>query len=369
MKVVILSHWFLPFQVGGSEWAVYNYAKLLSQRGHEVHVITQLDNKTLPSSELLEGFYVHRIKRWHTRIIGTLLYSLLAYRQIKKLKPDVIHEQGISGLGFSIKRLLRIPYVVFPQGTELYLSSELYKKIIVRRALDNADSCLALTQDMAREMQRICPKEITIIPNGVDLSRFESLSKGDARQKLGIDKRGQMILCVANLRVEKGHEYLIEAMGYVAKSHPEARLYLVGKGSQMGKTQDLVSSHSLQRKVVFAGFIPPDEIPGYMVAADTFVLPSLSEGFPLVLLEAMAAGLPIVATNVGGIPEIVTDGENGFLVEPRNSQQLAEKIALLLQNENIRKRFSTNNINKAKRYNWSEVVTALEKVYLKVKMR
>jgi glycosyltransferase involved in cell wall biosynthesis len=83
----------------------------------------------------------------------------------------------------------------------------------------------------------------------------------------------------------------------------------------------------------------------------------------------MAAGLPIVATNAGGIPEIVTDGENGFLVEPRDSQQLAEKILLVLQNESISKRFSVNNTNKAKRYNWEEIVTSLEKVYLKVKSR
>ena len=87
------------------------------------------------------------------------------------------------------------------------------------------------------------------------------------------------------------------------------------------------------------------------------------------LLEAMAAGLPIVATRVGGLPEIVTEGENGFLVEPRNSQQLAEKILFLLKNEDMRRHLSGNNIKKAEQYSWSKIVTSLEEVYLKAKKR
>ncbi|GAH49238.1 unnamed protein product, partial [marine sediment metagenome] len=161
---------------------------------------------------------------------------------------------------------------------------------------------------MAREMKKICPKEITIIPNGVDLSRFETCSREDARQKLGIGKREGIILCVANLRVEKGHEYIVEAMEKVATNSPQSRLFIVGRDFQRGKIQKLALEKNLDQKVLFTGFIPPDKIPEYMVAADVFVLPSLSEGFPNVLLEAMAAGLPIVATNVGGVPEIVTDG-------------------------------------------------------------
>jgi len=105
------------------------------------------------------------------------------------------------------------------------------------------------------------------------------------------------------------------------------------------------------------------------VAADIFVLSSLGEGFPNVLLEAMAAGLPIVATKVGGVPEIVTDRENGFLVEPRNSPQLAEKILFLLQNEDVRKQFSANNIEKARSYNWANIVDTLEKVCITAKTR
>jgi len=372
MRVVILSFQLPPpsLGVGGSEWAVFQYAKTLAQRGHEVHVITQLDERSLPSFEVVEEFCIHRINRWHVRIVGTLLYFLSVYRKIRKLKPDVIHEQAIQGLGFFIKRFSSIPYIVFPRGTDLYLASSFFQKLVVKLALKSADALLGQTQDMAREMKKICPqKGVVVIPNGIDLERFRGLSVEDARQKLRINVGEEIILCVAHLRTEKGHEYLIEAMEKVIAISLQSRLFIVGRDFQRGKIQKLALGKKIDQKVVFTGFIPPDEIPEYMVAADVFVLPSLSEGFPNVLLEAMAAGLPIVATNVGGIPEIVTDGENGFLVESRNSQQLAEKILLLLKNENIRKRFSGNNIEKAKSYGWSNVIASLEEVYLRVKNR
>jgi len=100
-----------------------------------------------------------------------------------------------------------------------------------------------------------------------------------------------------------------------------------------------------------------------MVASDIFVLPSLSESFGIVNIEAMASGLPIIATKVGGIPEIIKDGENGFLVEPKNPEQIAERILYLLSNNNIRRSISFNNKEKAKNYSWDLIVNKLIAVY------
>jgi glycosyltransferase involved in cell wall biosynthesis len=114
------------------------------------------------------------------------------------------------------------------------------------------------------------------------------------------------------------------------------------------------------------GKVPHDEIPAYMASADVFVLPSLSEGFGIAALEAMAMGLPIIATKVGGLLEIIKDGENGFLVEPRNPVEIAEKCVLLLTNDDLRASISRNNREKAKDYSWEKVIERLEKVYLHV---
>jgi len=369
MKIVALSYWFSPYRIGGSEGAVYLYAKALAQKGHEVHVITQLDDRRLPRYEITEGFHIHRIRRWHLRVVGSLLYFLSVSRKVRKLKPDIIHEQAIQGIGAFINRLYNIPYVLFPRGTDLYFASGLFQRFLVKISLNNADALLAQTQHMAREMKGICLKEAVVIPNGVDLDRFSKLSKEEVRHKLGITEQEKTVLCVANLREEKGQKYLIEAMEKVVIDYPESRLFIVGSDFQNGKIQKLALGKKIEQKVVFAGFVLPDEVPRYMAAADIFILPSLGEGFPNALLEAMAAGLPIVATNVGGIPEIVTEGENGFLVEPRNPQQLAEKLLFLLENEDTRRRISKNNIKKAKNYDWPSIIASLEEVYLRVKRR
>jgi len=117
------------------------------------------------------------------------------------------------------------------------------------------------------------------------------------------------------------------------------------------------------------GKVPNEKVPEYMAAADIFVLPSLSEGFPVVIVEAMASGLPIVATNITGLPEIVHDGENGFLVEPKNPAELAERILLLLQDDELRGRIAQNNKQRAKDYTWEKVIDRLEEVYEKITLR
>ena len=113
----------------------------------------------------------------------------------------------------------------------------------------------------------------------------------------------------------------------------------------------------------FVGQIPNERVPQYMAASDVFVLPSLSEGFPNVILEAMASELPIVTTNVRGLPEIIKDGENGFLVEPRSPEQIAQKVLLLFEDNELRETTSRHNKEKAKKYGWETVVQRLEDVY------
>jgi glycosyltransferase involved in cell wall biosynthesis len=111
------------------------------------------------------------------------------------------------------------------------------------------------------------------------------------------------------------------------------------------------------------GQISNDKVPEYMGASDVLVLPSLSEGFSLVVLEAMASGLTIVASKVGGLPELIEDGKNGFLVAPKDAKALADRILALLDNEELRQDMVMNNRNKVQRYSWESTVSQLEEVY------
>ena len=122
----------------------------------------------------------------------------------------------------------------------------------------------------------------------------------------------------------------------------------------------------MTKKVLFLGGVNHENIPELMSAADIFVLPSLSEGFPLVLVEAMASGLPVIATNVGGLPEIVKEGETGFLVPSQDSKQLAQRIIRLIGDNELRQTMRTNAIAQAKYYDWDNIALNLEKSLMNI---
>jgi len=264
--------------------------------------------------------------------------------------------------GFLAKKLLRKPYLVWCRGSGVYLPWR-FKRAGLGLALRNADAVIALTKDMKREIQKICNREIIVIPNGIDLERFQNLSREEARNKLQIKADDKIIIFVGSLRPVKGVKYLIKAMKIVRQKEPNARLILIGNGEEKQDLVKLTGDLNLGNLITFVGKIPNEKVPEYMAASNVFVLPSLSEGFPLVSLEAMACGLPIVVSRVCGLPEIVEDGKNGFLVESGNPEQIAEKVLLLLEDDELRERMSRNNKEKVKDYTWEGVIGRLERIY------
>ncbi len=162
----------------------------------------------------------------------------------------------------------------------------------------------------------------------------------------------------------KGVIYLVQAVRIlIDKGLRNIKVLIVGDGSEKRYLEELVKKLGLEDYIVFVGKVPHDKIPEYMASADLFVLPSLSEGFGNVVPEAMAMGLPIIASKVGGLPWIIKDGDNGFLVEPRNPHEIAEKITFLLFNDDLRTYISRRNIEKAREYSWENIIKKLEKVY------
>ena len=363
MKIAILVGGLPPERLGGTEVATHNIARHLAKRGHDVHIITFLDGG-LPKESMEQGFYVHRIRFPKVRFVGGILLRVKVLLVLKKFNPDVIHAQNIGNgiFGFWAKKFLRRPYVVWGQGSDVYVAWQ-FKKQISKLVLPSADAVIALTEDMRGEMQKLCNREIFVIPNGIDLERFENLSRAKARSELQIKETEKIILFVGTLRAVKGVKYLIQAMSIMGQNSINARLILVGNGEERQSLQGLTKELDLEEDVTFVGKVPNEEIPQYMIASDVFVLPSLSESFGIVNLEAMACGLPIVATKVGGLPEIIEEGKNGFLVEPKNLEQIAEKVRLLLGDDELRRRISENNKTRVKEYSWESVVDRLEWVY------
>lgn len=367
MKIAVLVPFFPPKHLAGTEIATYNIAKNLATRGHKVHVITSVD-EGLSKERIEDGFYIHRISRQKVRFFGVMLFWLRIFWLLKKINPDIVHAQSI-GMGmpaFLARKLLRKPYVVWGRGSEVYLPW-LYKKPISKLVMRSASAVIALTEDMKRRMREICNREVSVIPNGIDLDRFQGLNPGTLREGLKVNSDEKLILFVGGLKPIKGIEYLIQAMSSIKQSETKAKLLLVGQGEERERLEQLAKSLGLNDYVRFIGEIPNEEVPEYMAASDVFVLPSLSESFGIVNLEAMASGLPIVATRVGGLPEIIKEGNNGFLVEPKNPKEIAEKVLLILKDEELSSRISRSNKEKAKRYSWESIVERLEEVYQTIK--
>jgi len=360
MKVAIVVHYFLPNYVGGTEIATLNIAKNLTKKGHEVHIITWLD-KGFPKNSMQEGFYIHRVFGKNIRLLSPLLYWINIFICLKKIQPDIIHVQnfGLELPAFFSKKLLKTPFIINARGSENIYHRSFIKKYLQKLALKGLDKLLVQTDYKKKELKKIFKGEILVVPNGINLSIYRNILKSDVKEN---NKKN--IIFVGRLLPIKGLDYLMNAMKIIQNKNKNVFLTLVGDGYYRKSLEKMIKKLEIEKAVTFTGKIPNTEIPKYLSNSDVFVLPSLSEGFPNVVLEAMAAGLPIVASNIGGLSELIKNNENGYLVETKNPEQLADGLLKILQNPEIKTKMSQNNLKKAKNYSWESVVFDLEKIYL-----
>lgn len=359
MKIVLLSELFPPKWFAGTEIATYNIATHLAESKHEVHVVTSSDSGILDFYEE-NGFCVHRATLPRVKVLGMFLFALGSLKLIIKIRPEIVHAQNIMmGItGYLSKKVLKIPYVVWCQGSDVYLPWFL-KKQISKIILKNADAIMVLSQNMKNEIRTLCECEnkLIILPNGVNIEDFRPHPRNYN------SKMKKNLIFVGTLRPIKGVRYLIEAFKIISNKRHDVQLNIVGDGEERDILERLTVSYGLAESVNFIGGVSSNKIPEYLADADIFVLPSLSEGMPLVILEAMASGLPIIATGVGGLPDILQNGDNGFLVQPRSPGLIAEKILYLLENENVMREIAENNVTKVQQFSWRSVVERLERHY------
>jgi glycosyltransferase involved in cell wall biosynthesis len=196
---------------------------------------------------------------------------------------------------------------------------------------------------------KIDPGKIVIIPNGVTLERFSGWNK--SYRLAGFPS----ILYVGALREGKAVDVLIRALVGLKSEHPKVKLHIVGAGSSLSYLKALSVQEGIERDVIFWGQADYFSIPKFYRGADICVFPSRHEAFGIVILEAMASGKPVVASNGGGIPEIISDGENGVLVKPDDPDALAESILTLLRDGTLRNRLSHNALKTAANYSWDKI--------------
>jgi glycosyltransferase involved in cell wall biosynthesis len=278
------------------------------------------------------------------------------FNRIKKYQPDYVigswlYPDGI--VAADIANQLQVPYVLKAHGSDInvYLDNTMRGEKILQ-ACRQARKIIVVSRALKDILlsRGIDSSQIDVLYNGVDAQLFYPELNQQSSQQSEVGKR---LLFIGNLKHDKGVMELLEAFATLAdRSH---RLTIVGDGVMRGAMQRFVQVQDLTERIHFAGSLPHTSLPALMRAADLLVLPSYREGVPNVILEAMASGLPVVATDVGGIPEIVEPGVSGFLVPARNVEALKEAIESALAHCWN----STVVAAKAKQFDWSSNIECL----------
>jgi glycosyltransferase involved in cell wall biosynthesis len=278
-------------------------------------------------------------------------------RLIKKEKPDIVHTNSSKAeiLGNLSAALARVPKIVHTaHGFVFNEPMRFWKKrfyIFLERWANKFTSAIICVSDYDRAkalLHRIAPaKKLITIHNGIDAEKFYSEKKEPP-----IESGKFIITTIANFYPTKGLPYLIEAAGLLSPQFNDLEFWILGDGKERPFLEKLIRHHALKNVKLWGSkdekgaYLKNSE---YLEKSDLFVLPSVKEGFPYTILEAMAAGLPIVATRVGGVPEAITDGENGFLLPPADSYALARKISDLRESYAERSKMSRNNREKVRK--------------------
>lgn len=227
---------------------------------------------------------------------------------------------------------LRKPVVVTARGSDLNLIAQYcLPEKMMRWAATYASASIGVSDALVRVLRNwgLPEEKLHVMRNGVDLNRFRPMPPIQAKAKLGLDA-GPILLSIGNMVTHKGHDIVIRALASISDRYPLSRLVIVGTGPEQQNLESLAVQLGIGQRVLFTGELPNEELLYWYSAADMLVLASSREGWPNVLLESMACGTPVVATNVGGIPEIIGQGVAGRLVPTRDIDSFTAQIHDLL---------------------------------------
>jgi glycosyltransferase involved in cell wall biosynthesis len=364
MRIALVSASFLP-AVGGAEHVVHHLAVHWTRQGHEVRVLNCVTDEVVhPDGNYSVGMFrqLRGSERFGYHRSPFLWYAVRGMRrQLVEFQPDYISaHMGYPAALWLSKIEPRPRFFVTCHGGELtkfYWGSRARYHIdgILRESLNSAAGVIAISRHARFLMEELGvePGRILDIPNGLELERFAKKVDFDLRDKLGIPRESRVILSVGREHPQKAYDTGIRAFAQVAARIPEAYYVIVGRNT--GKWAGLAEELNVRDRVVFAGQLYGDEVVGVYQQADVFFSPSIWEMLALVVLEAMASGLPAVVTNISGSQDVIRTGENGIVVEPGHAEEMAEALVQLLRDESMRKRLGQANLERAAPYSWERI--------------
>jgi glycosyltransferase involved in cell wall biosynthesis len=392
MNILLYCNSFLP-SIGGREMVIHYLAKNLGSIGHNVRVAG------------VSGWWRYRklsfeypVHRWPTLrgLIDKTIKIIQLRLECSIWKTDIIHAHNTYPSGYIAAKVCKknhIPLVITPHGMDIHVIPELGfghrldsdKREMSDYALKAAVLTTAISANIKHSLNKagVPDGKIRFIPNGIDLERFQGSSTVDIRQHYKLPQDAHIILAVGNYHKRKGLELLIEAMPNILVHRKNVFLLIVGRSDDILKER--VESLKLYRNVILTG---PIQFPASVLLSvnrssqqrtdqidllaaiysqsDVYVSASMNEGaegLSLALLDAAAAGLPIVATNISGNRDLVENGTNGYLVPPGDHASLAQAIIKILSHEKVSDNFGKRNKIASKTYSWRKIASEYLGVY------
>jgi len=374
---------------------VHEQVKALRDRGHDVRVVSPKgwvppglsrwasyrDVKPRAEIDGVQVYYPRKLtlpgaRLGHRNADAFLMGVRKTVREIHREWPiDVIHAHMVVPDGWAAARVghgLGVPAVGTAHRADVLDIPAMgaASRMRVAEAIENLDAVVTVSHAIGQAADAIARprRAITVVPNGADATVFMPRDARVARERLGLDPDAPTISYVGKLVPRKGVDDLIEAMGILAR-RPEGApaLVMAGIGEMRGPAEARARELGIEGRITWLGKVPHDDVGWVMSAGDVFVLPSLSEGLPTVVCEAMACGLPVVATAVDGTPEIVDDPATGLLVQPKDPEGLAAALARVMGDAALRGAMGAEALRRSEAdYTWAANALRMEDVYRRV---
>lgn len=358
VRVCFISPEYLPLS-GGTGSYVYYLSNELMKRGNSAYIVTGYDESgDIKVNEQHRIFFLKTLKM---PIVKSFQFAASASRKLNKMRSrlpvDITHVNlplvpsfaVPAGFGKALVTTVHStwkgeaeaikgePYSRLNANEKFMVSFNWFLRLFEERMLERSNKIIAVSDFTRRELLQYYPvkaDKIRVIHNGVDTDKFKPASdRRKAKAELDLSTADKAVLSVGRLYARKGLFTLIESAALVARKFGNVKFIIAGKGlsNEMAKLVNYAAKLGVKENLVFTGYFPDKKLPRLYQAADIFAFSTFYENLPFAVLEALSTGLPVVTTRVGGIPEMIESGRNGFLVEPFNSRELAEKILFYLE--------------------------------------
>lgn len=391
VKVCLISPEYLPVSGGTGAYVRYLSTELV-KCDNSVYVMAGYDENG--EVKLDENYYVFLVKTLKNPVIKSFLFSFSASKRLSEIDRrfaiDIAHANLPLVPSFAIPRsfkkklistvhstwkgeadaIKREPFSRLNPNEKFMVSFNRLLRILETIMLERSDKIIAVSEYTKRELvenYRFKFDKIRVIHNGVDVNKFRPAeSKSKVKSELGFNEKDKLILYVGRLYSRKGLFTLMNSIPRVVRKFRNVKFVVSGKGlrNEKEKLTRYAEKLGVKDNIIFTGYFPDKKLPKLYQAADIFVFSTIYENLPFAILEALASELPVVTTGVGGIPEVIDDGKNGFLVAPFNPVELADKVLHLLENPAVASEVGhSGRMTVERRFDWRIMVKKVIDVY------